>query len=134
MRRILIVDDDPFILDALGALLKDRYDVVAASNGEEAIERLASEPVDLVVLDMMMPLLDGERVLHDTRGHGARVPIIIVSAKRERLLNFRALGADDFIEKPFDFDVLERKISRLLGSWSGSGSRAKDAAGVVHVC
>jgi PAS domain S-box-containing protein len=112
--RILIVDDDMSILDALGTLLRKRYDVLMATNGEEAVDRLGSLPVDLVVLDMRMPLLDGEGTLREIRGRGLRVPVIVASARSDQLATFRALGADDFIQKPFDVGVLEEKIDRLL--------------------
>lgn len=112
--KILIVDDDPSILEALGDLLRDRYEVVVAGNGEEAVDRLASGPVDLVVLDMVMPLLDGEGALREIRGRGLRVPVIVASARGDRLANYRELGADDFIQKPFEIGTLERKIDRLL--------------------
>jgi DNA-binding response OmpR family regulator len=116
--KILIVDDDPFILDALGTLLSDRYDVLVATNGEEAVERVSSVPVDLVVLDMLMPLLDGEGALREIRGRGLQVPVIVASARGDRLANFRELGADDFIQKPFEVGALEEKIDRLLPSAS----------------
>ncbi len=112
--RILIVDDDASILDALGALLRQRYDVLVASNGEEAVDRLGSGPVDLIVLDMLMPLLDGEGALREIRGRGLRVPVIAASARGDRLVKYRELGADDFIQKPFDIGDLEEKIDRLL--------------------
>lgn len=114
MNRILIVDDDPSILDALVGLFRDRYEVLVAGNGEEAVERMASAPVDLVVMDMMMPVLDGEGAMRQMRGRGFSVPIIIASARGERLANYRELGADDFIQKPFRVDTLEQKIDRLL--------------------
>jgi DNA-binding response OmpR family regulator len=116
LSRILIVDDDASILSALGDLLRDRYEVLAAANGEEAVDRLASAPVDLVVLDMMMPVLDGKGALREIRGRGSRVPVIISSARSDRLADYRALGADDFIQKPFAFGALEQKIERLLSS------------------
>ena len=114
MNRILIVDDDPSILHALEGLFCGRFEVIVAGNGEEAVERLASVPVDLVVMDMVMPVLDGEGAVRQIRGQGLRVPIIIASARSERLANYRELGADDFIRKPFRVDALERKIDRLL--------------------
>jgi CheY-like chemotaxis protein len=114
--RILIADDDPSILETLGDLLRDRYEVLVAGNGEEVMEQLGSSPVDLVVLDMVMPRLDGEGALREIRGRGLRVPVIIVSARSDRLNNYRELGADDFIQKPFEISVLEEKIDRLLAA------------------
>ena len=116
LSRILIVDDDMAILGALEELLSDRYEVLVAGNGEEAVDQLASAPVDLVVLDMLMPVLDGEGALREIRERGLRVPVIVVSARSDRLANYRELGADDFIQKPFEVAVLEQKIDRLLAA------------------
>ena len=114
MSRILIADDDPGILRAMELLLSRNYDVVTARDGEEALERLAREGVDLVILDLLMPLLDGENALVKLRRSGYRGGIIVMSARADRLGRTRALGADDFLAKPFEFRELERIIERLL--------------------
>ena len=114
MSRILIVDDDPSILDALQTLFGARYDVLVAANCEEAMDRLGGGPVDLIVLDMMMPVVGGEGALRRIRGRGLRVPVIVASARSDRLANFRALGADDCVQKPFEAGLLEEKVARLL--------------------
>jgi len=116
LSRILIVDDDPSILDALQDLLGARHDVLVASNGEEAMDQLGRGSVDLVVLDMMMPVLDGEDALRQIRSRGLRVPVIVASARSDRFADFRALGADDYVQKPFDAGLLEEKVARLLAT------------------
>ena len=121
MRRILIADDDLGILEAMESLLSRRYRVITARDGEEALERLEDEPVDLVILDLLMPLLDGEMALVMLRDRGFRQPVIIMSAHVDRLGRTRLLGADDFLAKPFEFRELERMIERLLGPESPSG-------------
>jgi DNA-binding response OmpR family regulator len=81
-----------------------------------AVDRLGSGPVDLIVMDMLMPLLDGEGALREIRGRGLRVPVIAASARGDRLAKYRELGADDFIQKPFEIGDLEEKIDRLLAA------------------
>lgn len=114
MSRILIADDDLGILEAMRSLLSQKHDVITARDGEEALERLAQEPFDLVVLDLLMPLLDGENALIRLRQGGYRGAVIVMSAHADRLGRTRPLGADDFLVKPFEFRELERMIERLL--------------------
>lgn len=130
MRRLLIADDDLGILEAMGSLLSRRYEVLTARDGEEALDKLEREAVDLVVLDLLMPLIDGEGVLVRLRDRGFRGPVIVMSAHADRLGRTRLLGADDFVVKPFEFGELERMIERLLpGENSGSGGRDLDSGG-----
>ncbi len=121
MRRILIADDDLGILQAMESLLSRDYRVITARDGEEVLERLECEAVDLVILDLLMPLLDGEGALVALRERGLRLPVIVMSAHGDRLGRTRLLGADDFLAKPFEFRELERMIERLLGPDSPSG-------------
>jgi DNA-binding response OmpR family regulator len=122
MSRILIADDDLGILDAMASLLSPRYEVTTARDGEEALEKLAREPIDLIVLDLLMPLVDGESALVRLRQSGYRGAVIVMSAHADRLGRTRALGADDFVVNPFEFRELERMIERLLPR-EASGSR-----------
>ncbi len=121
MREILIADDDPGIRAAMETLLSRRYRVRTARDGEEALEWMEREPPDLVILDLLMPLLDGEAALVELRNRGSRVPVIVMSAHAHRLGKTRLLGADDFLPKPFEFRELERIIERLLGPEPPSG-------------
>jgi DNA-binding response OmpR family regulator len=114
VNQVLIVDDDPWILEALQELLRDRYEVAVACDGEEALERLGGSSMDVVVLDLAMPRMDGEDALREIRGRGWSVPVILTSARGDRLGEYRALGADDFLQKPFEARLLEEKIERLL--------------------
>ena len=114
MKRILVADDDRGILEGIETLLSRRYDVVTARNGEEALARLSEGHVDLVILDLLMPLLDGESALVRLRERGFEGGIIVMSAHADRLGRTRLLGADDFLVKPCEFRELERAIERLL--------------------
>jgi len=119
--RILIVDDDPairIILEAL--LLSEGYDLVFAENGREALEKAAELTPDLILLDVMMPDMDGFEVCRCLRGdrHLAEVPVIVVTALDDRDSRLEGIeaGADDFVTKPFDRHELRlrvRTITRL---------------------
>jgi DNA-binding response OmpR family regulator len=123
MSRVLVADDDLGILDAMRRLLSFQYDVITARNGEEALERVEHEDVDVVILDLLMPLLDGENAVVRLREAGFRGGIIVMSAHADRLARTRLLGADDFLAKPFEFRELERSIERLLPHESRAAHR-----------
>ncbi len=131
MRRILIADDDLGILEGMETLLSRRYDVVTARNGEEALERLGEGPVDLVILDLLMPLVDGESALVRLREGGFAGGVIVMSAHADRLARTRLLGADDFLVKPFEFRELERSIERLLPRESAA-TRPRSVSSARH--
>jgi len=116
MMDILIVEDN----EEIGGLLQDfleaeGYDVYFATSGEEALEVYAEEGAKLVVLDIMLPGIDGFGVCSKIR-ENSNTPIIIVSAKnaKEDKLNGLMLGADDYIEKPYDIDLLIAKIAGIF--------------------
>jgi two-component system KDP operon response regulator KdpE len=111
-KRILIVDDDPAILRLLSTNLKARgYEVVTANNGEEALEALQNEFVDLIILDLMMPKIDGVEVCRRIR-EWSDVPIIILSARGDEKDKVKCLeiGADDYLTKPFGIAELMARI------------------------
>jgi len=116
MADILVVEDN----EELGILLSDfltaeGYDVYHALSGEEAMEILAEESAKLVILDIMLPGMDGFVVCNKIREKD-NVPILIVSAKdtKEDKINGLMLGADDYIEKPYDIDILLAKVRGIF--------------------
>lgn len=116
MADILVVEDN----EELGILLSDfltaeGYDVYHALSGEEAMEILAEESAKLVILDIMLPGMDGFVVCNKIRKKD-NVPILIVSAKdaKEDKINGLMLGADDYIEKPYDIDILLAKVNGIF--------------------
>lgn len=115
--RILIVDDDISLLEQVAQILTNlRYIVETAADGEAALERLSGTPFDAVILDIMMPKIDGLTVLECARKDGISTPVLLLTAKgdvadRVRGLN---LGADDYIAKPFSLDELLARLRALL--------------------
>jgi DNA-binding response OmpR family regulator len=114
--RILLVDDEESIQSLLSyPLSKDGYEVVQAADGREALDRFEEEPFDLVVLDVMLPRIDGFEVCRRLRSKSA-VPIIILSAKSEEIDKVVGLelGADDYITKPFSIREFSSRVKAAL--------------------
>ena len=117
MATVLLVDDEPDILLMLRMSFEDEgHEVVTAANGEQALQRLAEGGIDAVVLDMMMPVVDGWGVLRGKLAAGDTTPVIVVSAKSdardaEKVVE---LGAVDYVMKPFDLDGLIRLVTEVV--------------------
>ena len=114
--RILLVDDEQSIQTLLSfPLRKDGYDVVQATDGREALDRFAEQSFDLVVLDVMLPQLDGLEVCRRLRARSA-VPIIMLTAKSEEIDKVVGLelGADDYITKPFSMREFRSRVKAAL--------------------
>ncbi|SEQ10409.1 DNA-binding response regulator, OmpR family, contains REC and winged-helix (wHTH) domain [Lachnospiraceae bacterium RM5] len=115
--KILVVDDESRMRKLVGDfLLKHGYEVVTASNGEEALDVFfGDENIDLIVLDVMMPIMDGYQVCKEIRKE-SRVPIVMLTAKSEEideLIGFDA-GVDEYISKPFSPRILVARIDSIL--------------------
>ncbi len=113
---ILLVDDEESVQKLLTyPLEREGFRVVAARDGEEALRRFAEEPVDLVVLDLMLPKLDGLEVCKRLRS-GSTVPIIMLTARDDELDKVLGLelGADDYITKPFSIREFRSRVRALL--------------------
>ncbi len=121
-KKILVVDDEPENRAALEDLFRDEYEVSTARDGLEALERIQESRPDLVLLDILMPRLDGLQTCHrmrqkqDTRG----IPVVFLTSKNEPQTEVFGLdlGADDFIAKPFNKDVLKARVKKRLGGAS----------------
>ena len=114
--RILLADDEQSILTLLSyPLSQDGYEVVRASSGAEALERFAESEFDLVVLDVMMPSVDGLEVCRRMRASSS-VPIIMLTAKTEEIDKVLGLelGADDYITKPFSIREFRSRVKAAL--------------------
>jgi DNA-binding response OmpR family regulator len=115
--RILLVDDEQPIQTLLSfPLQRDGYEVVQASDGREALARFSEQQFDLVVLDLMLPRIDGLEVCKRLRAGGSTVPIIMLTAKSEEIDKVLGLelGADDYVVKPFGFRELVARIRAVI--------------------
>jgi DNA-binding response OmpR family regulator len=115
-KKIIIVDDDRDILDALTIMLSDSYDVIPLQSADRIVKH-EFEPPDLFILDKRMPDMDGLDVCRLIRKDEKlkKIPIIIVSASPKFGQLARDAGATDFLDKPFDMKVLIGIVDKLLG-------------------
>ena len=122
--RILVVDDEPSVRDALERILRlEGFDVAMAIDGREAVRNQAVAPADAVLLDVLMPELDGLEVCRRLRDTGDRTPVLMLTARDEigdRVAGLEA-GADDYLPKPFALEELLARLRALLrrSGWSG---------------
>jgi two-component system response regulator MprA len=117
MPQILVVDDEPAVRRALERALRlDNYEVELAVDGEEALDRLSERPVDAVILDVMMPGVDGLEVCRRMRAAGDHTPVLMLTARDaidDRVLGLD-VGADDYLVKPFALRELQARMRALL--------------------
>jgi two-component system response regulator MprA len=115
--RILVVDDEPAVRDALERALRlEGYDVELAEDGAAALERIAGSPPDAVVLDVLMPRLDGLATCRRLRATGDPTPVLMLTARDDvpdRVAGLDA-GADDYLVKPFALEELLARLRALL--------------------
>ena len=110
--RVLVVDDDPDIREVVALILEDEgFRVETAVNGAEALEIVRSNPPSGILLDMMMPVMDGPTFLRawQSEAPSRRVPVVVMSAN-QKAVDALTLGAATFIQKPFDVDDLLRLV------------------------
>jgi len=124
--KILVVDDDPDILEAICAVLEAHsHQVVTARDGEEGLDKLKEERPDLMILDLLMPKMDGFAVLKELqdprRSKYSNIPILILTSVREDASRRRyeletglELNVDDYVEKPIDPYTLVERVEKLL--------------------
>ena len=119
-QRVLLVDDYPGNLDALTTVLQEFYDVATASNGKDAIEMALGEPFDLIMLDVIMPEMDGYEVFRQLKKHEktAEIPIIFVTGKTQIQDEARGLdlGAMDYISKPYSLAVVTARVRNHMAA------------------
>jgi len=122
--RLLVVDDDPSLREALALVLDlNGFDVTTAGDGREAIRMLVEAPPDAVVLDVLMPGIDGLEVCRRMRAAGDRTPVLMLTARTEVSERVEGLeaGADDYLAKPFAREELVARLRALLRrtGWEG---------------
>ena len=127
--RILVVDDEIYIVHILDfSLGMEGYEVITALDGEQALEKARAEKPDLIVLDIMMPKLDGYETCKMLKAEGGTkdIPVILLSAKGRNVdqkIGFE-VGADDYITKPFSPRKLVERINAILGQTSPNRMQA----------
>jgi two-component system KDP operon response regulator KdpE len=129
--RVLVVDDEPQIRRALRLVLRaNGYDVVEVGTGEAALDSLTVQPFDLMILDLMLPDVDGVEVCRRLR-EWSRLPVVVLSAHGEEEVKVLALdeGADDYVTKPFSAPEL---LARMRGAMRRASAEATPAEPVVH--
>ncbi len=131
-QHLLVVDDEDNLRSMLAAALQHHgFAVTTASNGREALELIPVERPDLVLLDVMMPDLDGFEVCRRMRSDGDRTPVLFLTARdsTEDKVRGLTLGGDDYVQKPFSLDELVARAEAVLRRTAEPG-----AASVVHEC
>lgn len=117
-RRILIIEDDQNIANFVKINFElEGFETIMAFDGEEAIKSIDGIPVDLAILDLMIPKKDGWEVLEYIKGKKRKVPVIITSAKtrHQDIERGLSLGVVDYVTKPFDPADLVQKVKKILG-------------------
>ncbi len=121
-KKILLVDDEPAIVKGISFSLKqDGYNIDAAYDGEEAIEKFNNNSYDLVILDVMLPKMDGLAVLQRIR-EKSQLPVIMLTAKGEDMDKILGLdyGADDYMTKPFNILELKARVKAIIRRLNGT--------------
>ena len=133
MPKVLIVDDDAHLRELVRYVLKkDGLETVEAADGQAALELLASERADCVVLDIMMPRLDGWELCRAVKREWD-IPVLMLSAKGQAENKVRGLnlGADDYLAKPFDTEELRARVRALLRRYRLDGAQKLKIGRVV---
>ena len=127
--KVLVVDDEPNIVELLTMSLRYAgFEVASAANGRDAVREAQSFRPDLVVLDVMLPDLDGFDVLRRLRGEGARTPVIYLTARdaTEDKITGLTIGADDYVTKPFSLEELIARVRVVVRRIKGEASFGPD--------
>jgi CheY-like chemotaxis protein len=122
MRTVLVVDDEFGIAEVLAEVLGDAgYDVVTAIHGRQALERVATRRPDLILLDFMMPVMNGAATLAALAGDPAHrtIPVVMMSSLPEATVAVQARGYAAFLRKPFKIATMLETIARVLDAESG---------------
>jgi len=123
--KLLVVEDEPNILELLAASLRYAgFEVVTAAAGTEAVQAAQRHRPDLIVLDVMLPDMDGFDVLHRLRGGGTRTPVVFLTARdsTEDKIRGLTLGGDDYVTKPFSLEEVIARINAVLRRTRGGAS------------
>src|SRR6202044_2209850 len=128
--RLLVVEDEPNILELLSASLRYAgFDVLTATGGSEAVQAAQRHRPDLIVLDVMLPDMDGFDVVRRLRGGGARIPVVFLTARdaMEDKVRGLTLGGDDYVTKPFSLEEVIARIRAVLRRLANSATESPPA-------
>lgn len=135
MKQILLIEDDPDLANILTVnLLNEGYALEAVANGNKGLQALINNSYDLLILDLMLPGLDGLEICRQVRNMPGYLPIIIISAKSaetQRVLGLE-LGGDDYLSKPFSLDELLARIRALLRRVNALDRLAGEKTGTIY--
>ncbi|WP_312107982.1 response regulator transcription factor [Brevibacillus reuszeri] len=134
MSKILIVDDEAHIRELISLFLRSEgFDIVEAINGTEAFSMIESTPIDLVILDIMMPHMDGWELCTTMKEQYPDIPILMVTAKGESAQKVKGfqLGTDDYVTKPFDPLELVMRVKALLKRYRIAYSQTIRLGGII---
>ncbi len=117
MNKVLVIEDDPEIVDLLEIHLKDlSCDLIKAFSGEDGLKEVKSNPLDLIILDIMLPGIDGMEVCRRIRSEKINVPVLMLTAKSEEIDKVLGLeiGADDYLTKPFNIREFIARVKAIF--------------------
>lgn len=133
--HVLVVDDDPIVRDVLGRYLaKDGFEVSAAADGRDAIDTFDRVRPDLVLLDLMLPALDGFEVFRRMRSRGFETPVIMLTARgdeTDRVVGLES-GADDYVSKPFSPREVVARVRAVLRRGNDKNAPVAEPASIRH--
>src|SRR5690554_6834959 len=133
MSKVLVVEDEDILREVIvDYLMEDEYQVLEAADGQQALELFQSHSVDLVILDIVLPKIDGWSVCRRIRKN-SNIPIIMLTARSDEddsLLGYE-LGADDYLIKPYSPRILMAKVKRFVEKYSGTMDEILISAGGI---
>lgn len=114
--KLLVIEDDKFILESMKSVLEEQFEVDSSANGEEGLFLAKQDIYDLLILDLMLPDMDGFTILKKLREADVRTPVLILSAKGavDDRIKGLSLGADDYMSKPFHIEELLLRVKAIL--------------------
>ena len=117
MKHVLVVDDNPTILTMISQILNDRYKVYVVTDATQAIAVLTKREIDLIILDMIMPVIDGNDALDEIKEINPNVKIVMLSAlTNDRNEICSKFGVDDYLQKPLSAQVVNQIVDKVLGA------------------
>ncbi|MEJ7604552.1 MAG: response regulator [Kofleriaceae bacterium] len=118
MLRVLVVDDDPDVVESIAMALEGHCEVLTAPNGREALGLILEEPIDAIILDLMMPVMSGEELIEELARREIRIPVIVASASRDIQSRCESLGVVHCLQKPYRLSNLIERLDAVSSARS----------------